>query len=238
MRPKISVVVPVYNREEYLRDDIIQLQTSLSYLFPSFELLVVDDGSSDGTPTIASALRDSNEILFFQNKEHKGKGAALRRGTQESRGEIVCYLDSDLSIDPKYLLDLVSAIESGKDAAIASRFIPGGKAHATMLRRISSRIFRMLRKIIIGLPEITDTQCGCKAFRRESLFAAVEKSTTNGFAYDVELLLLMRQKGCNIAEVPVVILSKRGRKSSVNVFIQAFIMTRELLRIRTHHGTH
>jgi glycosyltransferase involved in cell wall biosynthesis len=238
MRPKISVVVPVYNREAYLRDDIIQLREVLSGLFPSFELLIIDDGSSDNTRAIASALHGIGEIRFFHNGEHKGKGAALRRGTRESTGEIICYLDSDLSIDPKYLPILIAALEKGADAAIASRFIPGGKGHATLLRSISSHIFRLLRKIIIGLPDIADTQCGCKAFKREPLLAAVEKSVIHGFTYDVELLLSMKQKGHQVVEVPVVILPQHGGKSSVKIFKQAFIMTKDLLTIRKHHGTY
>jgi len=204
--PRLTIVVPAYNEATRIGrtlEQIIQYVTEKGY--PS-ELIVVDDGSTDETPTLlrVAAAQQSN-LRVLRNDRNRGKGFSVRRGVLEAQGEFVLFTDADLSAPIEEADKLFAALEmTGADAAVGSRALRRELIgiHQPWFRECAGRFFNLLVRLFTGL-KIRDTQCGLKLFRRTSTRRAFELQRGNGFGFDPELLFLIERLGGKIAEVPV-----------------------------------
>lgn len=196
----LSVVIPAYNEAHRIGDSLRQIVEFCEAELSDWEVIVVDDGSSDHTEQEARAV---DGVQYLRNDENRGKGYSVRRGMMAARCDHVLFTDADLSAPIAEARRLLSAIEKGADVAIASRrFDVTTTVDRTLGRRLMAFSFRLLVRLIV-LGGIDDTQCGFKMFRREAARAIFPKQRLDGWGFDVELLYIARRHGYRIMEVPV-----------------------------------
>ena len=168
------------------------------------EVLVVDDGSEDGTAAVAESFRSKiPRLRVVSNGVNRGKGYSVRYGMQEARGRIALFTDADLSAPIEEAGKLLGALETN-DVAIGSRAMDRSliSVHESPFREFAGIIFNKIVRSILWLPFV-DTQCGFKAFRRERCGILFEQQTIEGFGFDPELLFLARRHGLRVVEIPV-----------------------------------
>jgi len=212
-QPFLSVVIPAYNEETNIRlgalDKVLRYLNSQTY---EWEVLIVDDGSSDGTKYLIEEFVGEDKRFRLLNNPHQGKAATVIAGMLKANGSIVLFSDLDQATPLKEIEKLLPKFDSGFDVVIGSR--SDKREGAPILRRFMAKGFMMLRTLILGLRGITDTQCGFKAFRNHVAKAIFHKlklygrnATVSGSmvtaGFDIEVLYLAKRLGYKIAEVPV-----------------------------------
>ncbi|HWP48987.1 MAG TPA: dolichyl-phosphate beta-glucosyltransferase [Candidatus Limnocylindrales bacterium] len=228
----LSIVLPAYNEEKRIPGS---LQKMIQYLNNSdylYEIIVVDDGSTDHTLEVATAAATAcKNFKIIQNKTNRGKGYAVKTGVLQSKGEIILFSDTDLSTPIEELPKLLKYLQEGYDIAIGSRALPESEVrlHQARGREGMGRIFNFLVQALV-IEGIRDTQCGFKCFKRQAAEAIFQKQRLNGFSFDVEILYLARKLGYRIAEVPVVWLNSKETK--VSILRDPLYMLMDLLKIR------
>jgi dolichyl-phosphate beta-glucosyltransferase len=229
----LSVVIPAYNEEARLPST---LDAVLVYLgtkdFSFVEVIVVDDGSRDGTAALVERrARDNAAVRLLRNPGNRGKGYTVRHGILEAKGDWILYTDADLSA-PIGELDklLESAERAGAQVAIGSRAVDRSLVgvHQSAFRELSGRAFNLIMRLITGLP-FRDTQCGFKLFHRAAAREIFSRQKLDGFSFDVEDLVIAQARGYRAIEVPVVWNNVIGTKVSTLAGIKSFA---DLLGIR------
>ncbi|MGH7903407.1 MAG: dolichyl-phosphate beta-glucosyltransferase [Candidatus Dormibacteraceae bacterium] len=202
---QLSVVIPAYNEEERLPGTLAAIHPYLSSRGGSFEVVLADDGSGDGTPAVMRAAAGEHPYIHVVTlPRNRGKGRAIAAGVALTTGERVLISDADLSTPIEELAKLETALELGAGIAIASRALPGSEieVHQPGHRVMMGKSFNLVVRALL-LPGIKDTQCGFKLFRGEDARRLFGQLRTEGFAYDVEVLWRARREGRTIVEVPV-----------------------------------
>jgi dolichyl-phosphate beta-glucosyltransferase len=229
----LSIIVPAYNEENRLPKT---LDAILAYLRASplrGEILVVDDGSSDGTTALVHAYMEKNPHLrLVSNGTNRGKGFSVRHGMLEAGGEIALFTDADLSTPIEEAGKLLRPLwDNGYDAAIGSRAVDRSliEVHQSALREQAGIMFNRMVRWITGI-RFSDTQCGFKAFRRKRCLIIFEQQRIERFGFDPEILFLAKRHGLRVAEVPVRWSHDEGTK--VSVLADGMRMLVELLVIR------
>jgi dolichyl-phosphate beta-glucosyltransferase len=203
----LSVVIPAWNEERRLPDT---LRGVVAYLEPRgrpFEVVVVDDGSTDGTADVVEKLGWPT-VRVLRSGRNRGKGHAVRTGMLEARGALRLMTDADLSTPIDELPKLERALEEGRSrgvgVAIGSRAVEGANVEVRQgaFREGMGRLFNLGVRLLL-LPDLKDTQCGFKLFTAEAARAAFGASRLEGFCFDVEVLVAARERGFAVAEVPV-----------------------------------
>jgi dolichyl-phosphate beta-glucosyltransferase len=224
--PSLSVIIPAYNEEQRLPRTLARICAYLRVHHPDAEVIVVDDGSEDGTArVVAEGQVQFPGLRLVSNGGNRGKGHSVRRGMLEARGHVALFTDADDSVPIEEAENLLAALE-GADIAIGSR---GADHHQSRLRSLSRIVFHRLVRLLTGLRH-RDTQCGFKAFVRERTRILFEQQRIEGFAFDPEILFLARRYGLRTVEVPVH--SAHDLASKVRVLGDGFLMFCELLLIR------
>ncbi|MCU0240918.1 MAG: glycosyltransferase family 2 protein [Vicinamibacteria bacterium] len=201
--PDLSVVIPAFNEEGRLPPTLQRIRAYLQGLGRSFEIIVVDDGSSD--QTAARAREAGGEaVQVVSNDGNRGKGYSVRRGMLLARGKQRLMSDADLSTPIEELSRLRAILESGYDVVIGSRAVSGARieVHQAWPREAVGRLFNLLVRAL-AVPGLQDTQCGFKLFEGSAAQAVFSCARLDGFSFDVEALMIARQRGLRIAEVPV-----------------------------------
>lgn len=206
--PEVSVVMPAYNLEHVIADSIRKVCNVLEKFFSSYEVIVVDDGSTDDTYIIASSLTDRERIKVFRNGLNVGKGFALKIGSLHASGKYTVFLDADMEINPSQLTKYVLALERA-DVVIASKRHPGSKYEAPFMRKFLSLGFNFLARLLTGV-DVSDTQTGCKAFKTDALKSIMRIVVVKRYAFDVELLAVAKLLGLKIVEMPVKVELDKG----------------------------
>lgn len=202
--PDLSIIIPSYNEELRLPATLDRIAAYLSTCGREAEVLVVDDGSKDGTAAVAEYFRIKIPTLrVVSNGVNRGKGYSVRHGMREARGCIALFTDADLSAPIEEADKLIHALET-HDVAIGSRAMDRSliSVHESPLREFAGIIFNKIVRIILWLPFV-DTQCGFKAFRRERCGIIFEQQRIERFGFDPELLYLARHHGLHATEIPV-----------------------------------
>lgn len=199
----LSLVIPAHNEEARLP---ATLERSLAFLtsqpFPA-EIVVVENASSDATWEIASAAARQDSRVRALREPIRGKGAAVRRGMLEARGEFRFLCDADLSMPIEEVLRFLPPHHADIEVGIGSREASGAVRYEEPARRhLMGRVFNGLVRLLL-IPGIQDTQCGFKCFRGEAAEEIFRRVTLTGFCYDVEALAIAHQLGYRMAEVPV-----------------------------------
>jgi glycosyltransferase involved in cell wall biosynthesis len=202
--PELSIVIPSFNEEKRLPATLDRIARYLHASGRPTEVIVVDDGSVDGTAGVAETFRGKIEgMRVVSNGRNRGKGYSVRHGFMEARGEIVLFTDADLSA-PIEEADKLLAKMNEYDVAIGSRAVDREliEVHESKLRELAGIIFNRIVRVILLLPFV-DTQCGFKAFRRQKCRIIFDQQTIERFGFDPELLYLARHHGLRTAEVAV-----------------------------------
>lgn len=231
---KLSVVVPAYNEAERIGPSLDRMLTWLADNVRDFEIVVVDDGSTDQTTeVIARRMLHSHRLRILRNAVNSGKGWSVRRGMLEAEGDHILMTDADLSTPIEELQQLAPHV-SKHDIVIGSRATAGSRIlrHQPLYREWMGKVFNRMVQAVV-LPGISDTQCGFKLFRREAAQAVFSRVTTPGFGFDVEALFIARRMGLTIAEVPVVWIDDPATR--VSPLRDASRMALDLVRIRLVH---
>lgn len=206
---KFSLVLPAYNEAAKLSRDLTALSAFLNTQPFSSEVLIVDDGSEDGTKASAQALVASfpsknTEWRVLGYPKNRGKGYAVRFGIQHATGDIIAFADFGLCVPFRYLLVGREKIGGGFDFAIASRRVHGARIERPqpLYRRLGSRLFWWMMRALMGI-ESTDTQCGFKIYSRDAARKIFSRVETDGFMFDIEALLIAKQLHLKGTEFPV-----------------------------------
>jgi glycosyltransferase involved in cell wall biosynthesis len=195
---RLTVIIPAYQESKRIRGSLEQTRAFFDSLGTPYELIVVDDGSTDGTAEAVGSLAS-----VVKHKTNLGKGAAVRTGTLAATGDWILFLDADLSTKPSAFSNFLPHLENS-DLVFGSRRAPEARIGTAQpaWRNGSGQVFNLLVRIMTGLP-YQDTQCGFKAFRVAACRPLFESLETTGWAFDVELLMRAKKNGLIIKEVPV-----------------------------------
>jgi dolichyl-phosphate beta-glucosyltransferase len=236
--PELSIIIPAFNEESRLPATLEQIASYIGSSGRQTEVLVVDDGSNDGTAAVAEYFQIKMPSLrVVSNGVNRGKGYSVRHGMQEARGRIALFTDADLSAPIEEAGKLLDALET-HDVAIGSRAMDRSliTVHESPFREFAGIIFNKIVRIILWLPFV-DTQCGFKAFQRTRCSILFEQQTIERFGFDPELLYLARHHGLRTVEIPVRWGHSPATKvsmlhDSVRMFIDVFTIRWNSLRGR------
>ena len=242
MLSSLSVVIPAYNEESRLA---ATLRRVVAYLQRTperpAEILVVDDGSADGTFRVAQeqarALADGTLAMnVLRNPGNRGKGYSVRHGVGKARSQWVLFTDADLSAPIEECDKLIAAVSDGShDVAFGSRALDRSLigVHQSPFREAVGRVFNHAVRLVAGLPD-KDTQCGFKLFSHRAAHAIFGRQRLDRFGFDVEILFLARKLGFRAVEVPVRWDHSEGTKVSMLSGADAFL---DIARVRWNDWT-
>jgi dolichyl-phosphate beta-glucosyltransferase len=230
--PHLSIIIPALNEATRLPLTVTALSESMRDWPFDTEVVVVDDGSSDDTAELVSALslRDAR-FRLVRHARNRGKGAAIGSGVKASLGRYVLFFDADLSYPLTAVRGALAALDSGADVVIGARGLGGQDTRSRYgtLRRMSTRAFNALVETTLHLG-VRDTQCGFKAFRGDVARALFPRLVVRGFGFDVELIFAARQLGLTLVQLPLEMTPRDG--SSVRLVRDSLQMARDVLRVR------
>lgn len=228
--PTLSIIIPVHNEQHRLPPALENLYTYLQQQPYSFEILVVENGSSDDTLALAQEFARCHSGVRVLHESRRGKGLAVRRGMLESQGEYRFMCDVDFSMPIDQINRFFAPLQNGADIAIASREAPGAVRYGEpQYRHLVGRIFNWMIRWMV-LPGLHDTQCGFKCFKARAAEDLFRAQRLSGWSFDVEVLFIARRRGYRIAEVPVPWYFNPDTK--VRLFQDSLRMFVELLTIR------
>ncbi|MCK8517877.1 dolichyl-phosphate beta-glucosyltransferase [Methanoculleus sp. 7T] len=201
---EVSAVLPVYNDREALMTAVPQSLEVLEAIAPgSFELIVAEDGSSDGSAEFVGEWEAREpRVRLMHSDERLGRGRALNRAFAGAKGSIVCYYDVDLATDMQHLAELIGAVRDGYDIVTGSRLLPKSDITRSGGREIASRGYNMLVRMVLG-SSLHDHQCGFKAFRRDRLLDLLPSVSADHWFWDTEVLVRAQKRGYRVREFPV-----------------------------------
>jgi len=222
---KISVIIPAYNEADNIIDTLSETKQVLTDLDYDYEIIVVDDGSKDGT---ADLIRENynfgkDKVRVETYTPNAGKGNAVKYGTKFAVGDYILFLDADLDLHPRQLPAFLDKMEkTNADAVIGSKKSRDSEVKYTLKRKILSSGYYYFIKLLFGLP-VRDTQTGFKLFKTGALKESISKVLVKGYAFDLELLIILHKKGYKIVECPVQVMQSRltgriGQRDAVSVF--------------------
>jgi dolichyl-phosphate beta-glucosyltransferase len=227
--PRLTIVLPAYQAADRVAASILRLRRDLATVADGreLEIVVVDDGSTDATAAVAAAAGADQVIRLDANR---GKGAAVRAGMAASTGRTVVFTDVDLAYSPDQVARFMAAVEDGWDVVVGNRRHPASTVErASPLRETGSVVFNLFTHVVL-LGHYRDTQCGLKAFHRDVAHSLFERTRTDGFAFDVEVLHLVERDGLSLLELPVQLTATAD--STVSIGRAAVVMMRDVLRVR------
>lgn len=211
IKGKISVIMPAFNESEIIARNVKETISTLENFKVDFEIIIIDDGSTDETWVKIKKLEDKYpNVKATRNMKNYGKGRALKKGFRFAQGDYVVFLDSDIDLHPAQLETFFDIMKLGEaDVVIGSKRHPNSKLNYPLHRKIISSIYFFFIKLLFGLP-IKDTQTGLKLFKYRVLKDVFPKVIINSFAYDLEILVYAHRLGYKIVEAPVFIDSRRN----------------------------
>jgi len=241
--PQLSVVIPAYNEEDRLPRTLERVLAYLGDRPLSFEILAVDDGSSDRTAELVKRVAARDERVRLIREPHRGKGSAVRAGALAAAGRAIVFTDADLSHPVEELTRLPALLDSppprgdpraslreGAQVVIASREGHGAnRVGEPGYRHLMDRAFNLFVRLI-AVPGVQDTQCGLKCFTREAARELFGRQTIAGFGFDVELLFLARKRGYRVIETPIT--WRHVPASRVDPLRDTLRMLADVLRVR------
>ena len=227
-----TIVIPAFNEGRRLGPSLDQVVTYLGDRGEPYEVLVVDDGSTDDTADIARRFVDRGVELVRQ-PENRGKGAAVRRGVASSRGARVLLCDADLST-PIEALELLEPALERADVILGSRAVDGAdiRLHQPFYRELMGKTFNLIIRSL-GVRGFKDTQCGFKLLEGDVARQLFERMTIDRFAFDVELVWLAQNSGLRVVEIGVPWTD--SPQSTVHPVFDSIRMFRDVLTFRLHH---
>ncbi|MBI4993428.1 glycosyltransferase family 2 protein [Candidatus Wolfebacteria bacterium] len=230
MNPYLSIIIPAYNEAKRLPLTLIDINKHLQNVDFSYEIIVVDNNSTDATPEIVERFSHLIENLKIIKCNAPGKGAAVKRGMLEAKGEIRLFTDADNSTSIDQFFKMEHYFKSGYDVVIGSRDVEGAKLvpPQPFYRRVPGNIGNLIIQTLL-LSGIWDTQCGFKAFTAEATEKIFPLLKISRWGFDVEVLSLAKKFGYKIKEIPVVWVNNPFSKVRASDYLQVLL---EVIKIR------
>ena len=228
---KISLCIPMYNEAAIISETAKTLSAYMAETFDDFEILFSDDGSTDGSAEIVRSLGLPG-VRVVGYPDNRGKGSAVREAVFAAEGDIIMFTDADLAYGTEVIKRFVDEMctHPEVDVLVGSRNLSrDGYEGYTFLRRLASKSYIYLLRLAGGL-KLSDSQCGCKAFRREAAKRIFSSCTVNGFAFDFEVIMLASRMKMKPGELAVKVVNHRASK--VNLLSDAFRMMRDLRKMK------
>ncbi|MBQ2597496.1 MAG: glycosyltransferase [Oscillospiraceae bacterium] len=232
---KLSLIVPMYNEISIIENTVKVYNDYLSEHFPDYELIFVDDGSVDGCGAAVEKLNAPNTRVI-RYTPNQGKGNAVKTGMLAATGDVAMFLDADIAYGTDVIAGAAKLLEEHPEASmvIGSRPLhPEGYAGYTAIRKLASKTYIKVLNHAGGF-KLSDSQCGCKAYRGDAAHEIFSRVETKGFAFDFETILWAQKLGYGIVEMPVKIVNHR--ESKVSVVRDTFRMLKELRAIKKRVG--
>lgn len=229
----LSLIIPAFNEEKIINKTLATVTQFLKDKKYPWEIIVVDDGSSDNTSKIVKKTKNA-KIRLVKLSANKGKGAALRAGIKVAKGDYILYSDADLSVSIANIDKFMDYLKRNFDLVIGSRRIEGAEiaVHQSWLREMMGRAFTLLTRLILFM-NISDFTCGFKGFKKAVAKDIFSKSTIDRWAYDSEILFIAKIQGYRIKEIPIV--WKNRQDTRVVLKNVVFETLKDLLKIRINH---
>ena len=207
---KLSIVIPAYNEGERIFENLLEMSKLLSSFVTDYEMIVVNDGSKDNTEVeIRRASETVKNIVPAGYQMNRGKGGAIKEGVKCATGDYIAFLDADMDLSPMHLKDFLAKMEeTSATAVIGSKMHKDSKVNYPLPRKIMSLGYFLLLKMLFRL-NIKDTQTGVKLFEADALKKVMRQVSTDGFAYDIEILALICASGGTIVEMPIELIFQR-----------------------------
>jgi glycosyltransferase involved in cell wall biosynthesis len=235
MGPFLSIVIPAYNEQERISRTLEAVVGYLASRPYTWEVVVVDDGSTDGTSALVHRAAEDQEAVRLIQVPHRGKGWAVKHGMLGSAGEYRFLCDADLSMPIDQVSRFLPPENGCFDVAIGSREVQGSRRIGEPATRyLMGRLYNMLVRAM-ALPRLSDTQCGFKCFRGEAARQLFPLQRFHGFSFDVEVLFLASRRNLRIVEVPIDWYYRS--QSKVRPVRDSLAMARDILRMRWRHVT-
>ncbi len=233
--PDLSIVIPAYNEEKRLGPTLEKIGRFFAVRSEKWELIVADDGSSDGTARIAETAAKAFPAIRFHGGAHAGKGAAVKRGVLDARGRWILVCDADSATPIEEYARMRPAMDAGAALVVGSRLLkdPARPVRRIWVRELSSRLHNRLVRSFL-LRGVSDAHCGFKLFRRDAARDIFGSQILPGFGFDLEILYLAEKRGYSIREIPVTWTAQPGSK--VNPFREPFILVADIFRVKKIHG--
>ena len=219
---KVSIVIPAYNEEKNLSKNLKVIFNT----FPTAEIILVNDGSNDKTDNMARKY--INKLKYFLNEKNKGKSYSVRRGVKEATGDIIIFTDADLPFGVEGIKKVIIEINNGAEIVIAEKV----KTRRNIFYITARFLMRRIIGVLFGF-KYKDTQAGLKGFDGKTAKDIYEKTFTNKFAGDIEVLYLAKRKNLKVKTIPLNLRDKKLRLSHFNIK-QEVIFLFDLIKIRTH----
>ena len=235
----VSIVLPAYNEADKLEAAVTKISQALKDNGYSFEIIIAEDGSTDGTAERAEELAQKlSYVKHIHREKRQGRGTALNNAFKQCHGEVFVYMDLDLSTDLKFLKPLIDAITvEGYDFSTGSRMLPESKVERTLSRSISSKTYNFLVRQMLG-SKLRDHQCGFKAFKREPVLTLLDEVEATHWFWDTEIMVRANRRGYRIKEIAVE--WKTGRGTKVNLFKDSWNMFKQIMKLwwklKVKHG--
>jgi dolichyl-phosphate beta-glucosyltransferase len=232
--PEISIVIPAYNEESRLPNYLVSIIDYFTKRNTSYEIFVVDDGSTDSTCAIVTEYsKQFPNVKLIQLPQNRGKGFAVKTGMLQASGALRLFADADGATPIIEFARLQKAINNGADVAIASRALHDKECSVkgTIHRKIMGSIFNFIVRTLV-IRDIYDTQCGFKLFTAESVIKTFPLQNIDGFCFDVEIIFLCKNNGLRIKEIPVNWADKKVSK--VKLFRDSYRMFFDVLNLYLH----
>jgi dolichol-phosphate mannosyltransferase len=217
---RISLIIPIFNQATKISYSLEKIKQAVEFAFSNYELIVVNDGSTDDTLTILRDIAMTDEhVHIITYTPNRGKGYAVKQGVLHSQGDAVIFLDGDLDISPELIKDYVERL-STCDLVIASKRHPESSVRIPKSREFLSRAFNLLIKVTLGIAQ-SDTQTGLKVGKGDIMRTIFGSVSVNRYAFDVELLTIASILQLKVQEMPVIMKIDRrfNTRQIVNMFL-------------------
>jgi glycosyltransferase involved in cell wall biosynthesis len=225
----VSVVFPAYNEKSNLEKAVARTMQVLDNIARSYEIIIAEDGSTDGTDAMAARLSAEHALVrHIHSDKRLGRGLALRRAFLKSKGRILVYMDVDLATRIADLGALIGSVRKECDFATGSRMLRESRVTRSISRKLASKSYNLMVRIFLG-SKVSDHQCGFKSWRREVLLELLDDVKARHWFWDTEMLVRAARSGYRIKEIPIEWTHKGGTK--VNLVKDSLTMGSQVIRL-------
>lgn len=233
---KVSIVIPVRNEASRLKRNLQILDTFLQNLKLPYEVIIVEDGSADGTSVIAKRIADQNSSMrIFTFNGRPGKGGAINRALTRTSGEIFFLMDADLAADLEYVSQLIDSVMRTNGVAIGSRLVDGAEVKRDGLRKYASKTYNLIVRCVFKTG-IRDHQCGFKCFSKDVAERIIPRVRDSRWIWDTEFLIRAKMEGFIVEEVPIKWTEPKKEFTLHKILSIAPRMAYELFMLKLRHS--